>query len=122
MNSSIKNLIIFIIAMFLGGLLVMGIEMTVNMLISNAEYMDTRKLALIVLAHGLGAFLSGWLVSRFAVSASNVWLLVTALIWTLLGVINLVSIPHHPIWFAIADTCIYLPMTSLGAKYQRRKT
>lgn len=120
MSSSIKNFIVFIIAMIAGGLLVMGIEMIVNKLIPNAEYMDTRKLALIVLAHGLGTFLSGWIVSRFTISASNIWLLVTALLWTLGGVINLVSI-SHPIWFAIADTCIYLPMTILGSRFSRQR-
>jgi hypothetical protein len=116
MSSSIKNFIIFIIAMFAGGLLVMGIEMVVQKVISSAEHMDPRRLALIVLAHGMGAFLSGWIISRFSISASNIWIWVTALLWTLVGVLNLVSNISYPFWFAIADTCIYLPMTILGSK------
>jgi hypothetical protein len=115
MSSSIKNFIIFIIAMSVGGLLVVGIEMVVQRVISSVEYMDTRKLALILLAHGMGAFLSGVIVSNFTISASNIWIWVTALLWTLGGVINMVSIPH-PLWFSIADTCIYLPMTILGSR------
>jgi hypothetical protein len=121
MNSTIKNFIVFIIAMFAGGLLVMGIEMVVQMVIFSAEHMDPRRLALIVLAHGMGAFLSGWIISRFSMSASNIWIWVSALLWTLGGVLNLVSNISHPFWFAIADTCIYLPMTILGSRFSGKK-
>lgn len=121
MNSTIKNFIIFFIAMFAGGLLVMGIEMVVQMVISSAEHMDPRRLALIVLAHGMGAFLSGWIISRFSMSASNIWIWVSALLWTLGGVLNLVSNISHPFWFAIADTCIYLPMTILGSRFSGKR-
>lgn len=121
MSSTIKNFIVFFIAMFAGGVLVLVVETLAQQIISSAEHMDPRRLALILLAHGMGAFLSGWIISRFSMSASNIWIWVTALLWTLGGLLNLVSNISHPVWFAIADTCIYLPMTILGSRFSGKR-
>jgi predicted MFS family arabinose efflux permease len=115
-NPLLKNFLVLIIAMVAGGMLVWGIEVLIHRLMTNHDLFNTRNLVLTILAHGLGAFLSGWIINRFTESPSNIWIWVVALLWTLAGVVNVVSI-SHPIWFAIADTCIYLPMTILGSRF-----
>ncbi len=73
------------------------------------------SLAIVLMGHAIGALLSGWIIGRFALLSHKFLAMITGLLWTFFGVINLVMIPH-PLWFTIADACIYLPMTLLGLK------
>lgn len=130
MSNSLKNIIVVIGAMIVGGVLIYGIE-SINDLIFpppadlNTGDMEALKaymqqapagsLAIILLAHACGAFISGWIISRFAASSIRMLVLITGMIWMITGVINLVVIPH-PLWFSVADACVYLPMTIIGAR------
>jgi hypothetical protein len=130
MNQSLKNMLYLLLAMVVGSLVVYGIESLSHYLYPPPADMDTSNndsikmymkmapagsLAIVLLGHALGAMVSGWLIGRFT-SGSAPWLtVVAALIWTLLGLANLVMIPH-PLWFTISDICIYYPMTVLGAR------
>jgi hypothetical protein len=130
MSSSLKNIIVVIGAMIMGGVLIYGIE-SLNHLVFpppadlNTSDMEALKaymqqapagsLAILLLAHASGAFISGWIISRFAASNIRMLVLITGMIWMITGVINLIVIPH-PLWFSVADACIYLPMTIIGAR------
>ena len=130
MSNSIKNTLVVIISILAGGLFVFLAESLIHQwypLPTNVDPDDMKSikqympnapvgsLALMVLTHAIAAFISGWLIAKFAKSNVQFLALITGMIWTLVGVTNIVMIPH-PIWFSIADTCIYLPMTILGTK------
>lgn len=130
MNNSFRNTLVVIIAIVIGGLIIYFSEMLIKIIFplpSHIDPMDMESLksylptapvgsfALLILAHAAAAFISGWLISIFAKTNIQFLALITGLIWTLVGVTNIVMLPH-PIWFSIADTCVFLPMTILGTK------
>ncbi len=131
MSPTVKNLIAVIAALAAGGLVVYGFEYLIHVLFpypgdidltsqdSLKSYMydvSDGSLALLILAHGFGAFTSGWVIGKLGVQNKHFLGLITGLILTLSGVLNLVVLPH-PIWFSIADTCVFLPLTLLGLKF-----
>ena len=134
MSPTVKNLLAVVAALVAGGLVVYGIEYIIHFLYpspgdidlsghdSLKSYMrevNVGSLALILMAHGLGAFTSGWVLGKLGVQNKHFLALITGLILTLTGVINLVVLPH-PIWFSIADTCVHFPLTLLGLKFSEQ--
>ena len=115
MNSSLKNLLIVVIAMIAGGLTIAGVEYLIASIEWQNDMMHPSRLALVVVAHALGAIISGIVIGKFAKVDAYFYTLIAGMIWTLVGIAQIITIPH-PIWFSIADTCVYLPMTILGAK------
>lgn len=136
MNSSVKNIIVFISALIAGGLVVWGLEKLSHQVYpppsdfdsSNLESLKkvvqnapAGSLALVLLAHAFGAMVSGWIIGKFAASSHRLLALALGLLLTVAGVANLIMIPH-PVWFSISDACIYLPMTLLGLKLSSKAT
>ncbi|MFZ1579657.1 MAG: hypothetical protein WAT26_00890 [Saprospiraceae bacterium] len=115
MNSSLRNLIIVVIAMIAGGLTITCVEYLIASIEWQNDLMHPGKLALVVVAHALGALVSGIVIGKFAKLDAYFYTLIAGMIWTLVGIAQIITIPH-PIWFSVADTCVYLPMTILGAK------
>ena len=130
MSSGVKNILIVIGAIIAGSVVVFGIESISHIMFPppsdlQLDDMDSLKrympqapagsLALLILAHAAGALISGWIIGRFAHGDKRWVAMLTGVVWTFFGLINLVMIPH-PIWFTIADICVYLPMTVLGVK------
>ncbi|MBC7884670.1 MAG: hypothetical protein H7X99_04305 [Saprospiraceae bacterium] len=127
MSPTLKNILIVVVAIIIGSILVMCIEYVSPIIFPFPEGMDagnmeslkenigklsTGNFIIALLAHAVGALISGWFIAKFAVSGINGLVLTTGIIWTVFGVINLVLIPH-PTWFMISDICIYIPFTKL---------
>ncbi|MBK8052039.1 MAG: hypothetical protein IPK35_01840 [Saprospiraceae bacterium] len=136
MSPTVKNIIVFIGALVAGGVVVFGLESLSHQIFPppsdiNPNNLESLKsimknapagsLALVILAHAAGAMVSGWIIGRFASSSHRLLAMGIGLLWTITGVANLVMIPH-PVWFSIADACVYLPMTLLGLKLATKTT
>jgi uncharacterized membrane protein YeaQ/YmgE (transglycosylase-associated protein family) len=136
MSPTVKNILVFIVALVAGGAVVYGFETMSHQLFPppadiNSNDLESLKnimknapagsLALVILAHAVGAMVSGWIIGRFAASSHRMLALTMGLLWTITGVANLVMIPH-PVWFSISDACVYLPMTLLGLKLSEKTT
>lgn len=69
----------------------------------------------ILLAHAAGSFAGGFAATAIDRNKGkrNTWIISILLLAA--GVYNLVAIPHHPVWFAIADVLIYVPLALLGS-------
>ncbi|MEM9072139.1 MAG: hypothetical protein AAGE52_26775 [Myxococcota bacterium] len=81
------------------------------------ESLPVAALLMLELSYALGSIVggavAGWVHSGRAA-------LVVGGVLTLLGVLNLRSIPH-PLWLAVLTTVTYLPMCGLGAYLARRR-
>ena len=136
MSPTIKNLFAVIVALVAGGLVVYGFEYLIHQLYPSPDNIDLAShdslktymrevnegsLSLLLLAHSIGALTSGWVIGLLGLDNKRFLVLITGLILTLSGVVNLVVLPH-PIWFSIADTCVYLPLTIMGLKLTEHKT
>jgi hypothetical protein len=75
----------------------------------------------LLLGHGIGA-LAGGLIATYIVGRNNVQpaLIVGGCI-TVGGIMNLVAIPYHPLWFMITDTLIFLPLAWVGYLLAKKK-
>ncbi len=74
----------------------------------------------VLAAHAAGCFVGGWLATRIAKSARVLPGLILGALMTLVGIANLMAIPH-PVWFTATDVLIYLPLAFVGAKVAVRK-
>jgi hypothetical protein len=83
--------------------------------VANADKLTTGHWLLALLSHALGPLVSGFIAGKFLASQHTKILYGTGIVWTILGVINLMTLPH-PMWFKIVDLLMYLPMTFLSAK------
>ncbi|MBK8625047.1 MAG: hypothetical protein IPN86_05650 [Saprospiraceae bacterium] len=130
MNNSLRNTLVVITSLLVGGIVLYLFETLIHQwfpmpadvdpsdIESLKNYMPNApvgSLALLILTHAIAAFISGWIIAKFAKSNIQFLALITGMIWTLFGVTNIVMIPH-PLWFSIADTCVFLPLTILGSK------
>ena len=82
---------------------------------ANADKLTTVHWMLALLSHALGPLVSGFIAGKFLASHHTKILWGIGIVWTILGIMNLMMIPH-PMWFKLMDVLIYLPMTFLGAK------
>jgi hypothetical protein len=136
MSPTLKNLFAVIVALVAGGLVVYGFEYLIHQLYPTPDDIDLTahdslrsymhevnmgSLSLLLLAHSIGALTSGWVIGLLGLDNKRFLALITGLILTLSGVVNLVVLPH-PIWFSIADTCVYMPFTLMGLKLSEHKT
>ena len=130
MNPTLRNILVVIGALVAGSIIVYAFESISHIIFAPPAEIDTAdiaslktfmknapagSLAIVLLAHAAGAMVSGWLIGRFVLSSQRMLAMIVGLVWTFFGVINLVLIPH-PLWFTIADVCVYFPMTLLGLK------
>lgn len=130
MSNSIKNMLVIIASFLLGGVVIFLGEALIHTY--HPFYVEGSAagevvvklpdgiLALILLIHAMGAFVSGGFLKRFVIFADSFIITLVGLGWTLVGVVSLVSV-SQPIWYTISDTCVYLPMTILGSKLFKRK-
>lgn len=121
MSTGLKNTLVVILAIIVGGIAIYMFEIFATN-ISNQQLSDhnlikdnPKYLVLILLAHAIGGIVTGWLIGKFTAQQDNFLVLLAGLFWTIIGVAYIVTI-EHPVWFAIADTCIYLPMVVIGRK------
>ncbi len=122
MSSSIKNMLVIIAAFLIGAIVVYLGEACIHKyhpffvnVVNPSDNLPAGVLALMLLFHAAGAFVSGIILKKFLVSADTFIITLVGLGWTLVGVVSMLKV-SQPIWYAISDTCIYLPMTLLGSK------
>ena len=77
-----------------------------------AEYIQTMSLgqfAMVWLAHGSGAFVSAAICTAIAGSRWYVGAGICGCMFLLAGFLNVVLLPH-PLWFAVVDLLLYIPL------------
>jgi hypothetical protein len=62
--------------------------------------------------------ISGFITAKFAAEKHRRLVHIVGIVWTIVGILNLFSLPT-PLWFKIADVCMYIPMAVLGGKLAR---
>ena len=77
--------------------------------------LPTGALVMILLAHSGGSFFSGFIGGLIV---RRTWILAAigfGILWTCGGIAMLMVLPA-PIWFAVADTLLYIPAALLGMR------
>ncbi len=78
--------------------------------------LSTVGLLLIILSHAVGSLAGGVTVGRILkADTMNVGLTLGAIL-TILGIVNMISIPTYPEWFYI-DFLVFIPLSMFGANY-----
>ena len=132
MSETIKlivNRLFSILTGVVGGALVIGLlEMVshrMNPLPDGFDFTDKAALTdhianmplsvflFLLLAHGIGALVGGFIASKMAKVQKRGAAMFVGLILVLAGLLNLMAIPH-PIWFSVSDILIYTPMALAG--------
>ncbi len=68
------------------------------------------------LSYALGSFVGGLVAARIHTMRSA---LVVGVVLTVLGVVNLMNVPH-PLWLAVVTTLTYVPCAGVGGKLGTR--
>lgn len=131
MNPILRNILAFIVALFAGGMVNMGIIMISGSVIPPPEGADMttaegikaalpllqpRHFIMPFLAHAMGALTGAFLVALMA--ATHKMRLATSMgIMNLIGGIAAVYMIPAPVWFSALDLAVaYIPMAYLGGK------
>ena len=75
---------------------------------------------LLILAHAIGSFLASWTAYKISRTDKMHHALLLGVMFTLGGISNLFALPYHPIWFAVLDSLVYLPLAYLGFRFSQR--
>ena len=76
----------------------------------------------LLLGYAVSAFLGG-LVATFIAGRNNVQpALIVGTFLTVGGIMNLIMIPYHPVWFMVVSILIYVPFAWLGYMAAKAKT
>jgi hypothetical protein len=82
-----------------------------------ADYMATMPdsaFLLVLLSQIGGAFGGGFVAALIAKRGKILHAAVVGVISLLAGVVNLLMLPKHPLWFMIADSLLYIPAACAG--------
>ena len=130
-NKVLKNIIAFILGVFIGGAINMGIIMVSGTLIPPPEGADVttmeglkasmhlfepKHFLMPFLAHALGTFFGALLVAKFAVNHKMKLALGVGFFFLAGGIANTFMLPS-PIWFTCVDLIgAYLPIAFIAGK------
>lgn len=130
MNQFLRNALVAILSLLIGGALNMGIIMISGSVIPPPEGADVTTMEglqeamhlfqpqhflMPFLAHALGTLLGALITAYLVVAEPKKWALFIGCFFLIGGVSNVVMLPS-PIWFAVVDiTIAYIPMAYLGA-------
>ena len=80
--------------------------------------MPFGAMLMVLLAHGSGSFGGAFIAALLVRKTGKPMLLgwVVGGIVMVFGIMNLFMVPGHPMWFAIVDTVMYIPLGLMGAK------
>lgn len=82
--------------------------------------LPTGAFLLILATYACGSFVSGAVAAAIANRSSVMPALIVGGMLTVGGALNLVSI-HHPLWFAVVSTLVYVPFAWMGARMVVKK-
>lgn len=136
MSSTLKNILIVILALFIGGVVNMLLISISPMVVSPPEGVnpaDPESLAANIhlfkpkhfimpfLAHALGVLVASFIIARFAASQHLRLALIPGFLF-LIGGIMMTRMVDAPTWFDALDLLVaYLPMAYLGYLIGRKK-
>ncbi len=91
---------------------------TYEEMISN---MPNMAFAILVLAHAVGTFCGSIVATMIGQKRSSILAIFVGSIVMLGGVINLIMLDGHPVWFWIADVLVYIPSALLGYELVKKR-
>ena len=137
MNSTLKNILVLIAALVIGGLVNMGIIMisgsviappngadvtTIEGLKESIHLFEPKHFLFPFLAHALGTLVGAFVVAKFAVTKQKMFAIIVGCFFLLGGITNSFMIPA-PTWFIAVDLIgAYIPMALIGWKLAGSKT
>ena len=80
-----------------------------------AETLPTTAFLVVLLSYAVGSFAAGWIAARYAPRGAMSHALVVGAALTLVGVMNLMALPH-PTWFWVVNLPEFVLFAWLGAK------
>jgi hypothetical protein len=72
--------------------------------------MPDSAFVLVLLSHAMGPLGGGFVAAWIAGRAKVIHALVVGAFFLVGGVMNLMELPQHPLWFRFADPLMYLPV------------
>jgi hypothetical protein len=79
--------------------------------------MSAGTYVMVILSYALGSLAGGYVASMISLSIQTA--MVVGGIQSLMGIINLVSLPH-PLWFTVVCMLVYLPFAFVGGWFRLR--
>jgi hypothetical protein len=76
-------------------------------------------MVMVIAAYAAGSLAGGWMAARLAPTLKVRHALIVGAILTLMGLLNLASIPH-PVWMQVATAMVFLPLAYLGGRLAER--
>jgi hypothetical protein len=132
----VKRLLSVVVALAAALSLVMAFEYIGGLIFQHpaVDMKDPKTISSMMASMPMAAFL--WILLGYAVSSFAGGLIATLIsgrqraqpaiivgaILMVGGIMNLIMIPYHPIWFMISDLIVYLPFAWLGYFLIREKT
>jgi len=129
MNPILRNILVTLAALFIGGLVNMAIITLMPSLIDLPDGFNPQDPAsfekykhllpvtmyiLVLLAHGLGALVGAFIIAKWVTTKSKVFALGVGFFFLLGGIVAAFTIPA-PSWFVPVDLILcYIPMAILG--------
>lgn len=116
-----RKILAVIAGVFVAGIVILVVELLGQALVVAQRDGEPTVAILLFVAGGwlLGSFTGALLAQRIDHSRLPVPALVTGGILLMLGVYNLVTLPH-PAWFRVLGVFVFLPGTVLGIFFGRR--
>ena len=131
MNSTVKNIIVIIVGVAVGGFINMkligigpsiipppeGVDMTTpEGLLEGMSLLEPKNFIFPFLAHALGTLVGAFIVAKFAATNQFNFAMLIG-VFFLLGGITMVMMIGGPLWFSVLDLVgAYIPMAWLGHK------
>ena len=131
MNPILRNILITVAAIIIGGLvngaiialssslvpLPEGIDPTdMNSLKENIHRFEVQHFIMPFLAHALGTLVGGFLSAKFSASHHRLVAFLVGIVFLAAGIANVMMLPA-PMWFNVLDLVVaYIPMAYLGWK------
>jgi hypothetical protein len=132
----LRSIGVVILSVFVGVFLIMGIHLLGQKIYPPPEGFDpqnremmrdlltsatTGMFLFILTSHAIGTLAGGFLAAWLAGRRPIVHALVAGVFFLAAGILNLVWLPFHPLWFNIVDPVLYLPVACIGACLAPRK-
>ncbi len=137
MNSTLKNILVVIVGLIIGGIVNMGIIMisgsiipppngvdvtTMEGLKETMHLFEPKHFLFPFLAHAFGTLIAAIIVSKFAATRQKSMALIVGVVFLIGGAINVYLLPS-PMWFNAVDLIgAYIPMALIGWKLTRTKS
>ncbi len=80
----------------------------------------TGALVIVLLAYVIGSTAGGFIIGVIGGKYSKIFSLVLGAILLILGLINLIILPGHPVWFWILSLGLYIPFCYYGLVLSRK--